>query len=1115
MKIDELTAKRHLILLAEIGALIHDLGKLSKEFIIDINDEKRTDVHQEVLSLHCRCPEPPNVAKFRSCNEDWGQFVAGEIQLWLDNISTGDSASDRKIIQGGEDYLQGVTADKALERAKNFIGSLGSGKVLPSGQQLKKAYLGLLQMDDRIDALTNSVEQTIREVVDHQKRLEREKLVTECFLPAPIGLEKDGLPDLLYGLELCLGNEKARMSDYVEMHHQAHWAIPHLVKLLRADDMGADYFDSWLDKQTVTAKQDISHTLISTAFGHEPESQRVKIDELADIRHLYAHALAGVLQRIKDAGGELPADKWRKLLCDPRTGLRARTRAAFLQALGETRRPANDVTLWDHCYSVASLYKAALAKVLIEEKWTAPKDIHWRILRVSFDGFGFWAQAHHVTDMLGRREAIADALDRVREALEITCPLGNEIYRDENGSAFLMPDLGDRHTELEETVCDLVKNAVDRTVHEDKPVTTDLSGELVPACRWHCEPVRDDKEGKDDKDVKGAQEKNMAYAFGATVQKAPPPLARDLGQMDAWWRPPQSEGKEICTVCGVRPVGYRPEGVKLDGWVRSDKAEKRHVCCVCLHRRGRRAQEWLTQGDNRTIWADEVADENGRFALIVGRFDLSRWLDGTLVRTLLVKEGESKNPSPARIRRVWETCRRFWETVQAQEIPSLLEPLRPRLIIEPEFADTGSKKELGDCHAYVLRVDGFDVGVVWDPGSKSLILTEYTDDVARRLGLLEEAQRENIDTAEVLRRRLEGRSAQILEPSGYSSPSQEIVVGVRLESVTRDDKPYLPLIPLVTEPALFMAFVPAGKAMDVAQAIKEKYECEMSKVRDRLPLHLGVVIAPRRTPLRAVLEAGRAMLNRGEEQGARGWEEWRVVEKPQLKQANEAPDYLTQGNQHFEEWWDVSLENNGRRVHLRIGAKMGDGNTKDEWYTNLLTRQPKPTEEDFADKPWKCPQELDVEDEVWLAPSTFDFEFLDTTARRFDVAYDEQGRRLGRATRPYLLGEIGDLQRVWDIVSGRLSTSQWMALDGLIEQKRREWREPWGISDDYSTAFEQLVHDALRNADWKWKVNEEEKKGWKMLNGQEQGLLKRAALQGILNDVINLYHEAMKQKGEK
>jgi len=76
---------------------------------------------------------------------------------------------------------------------------------------------------------------------------------------------------------------------------------------------------------------------------------------------------------------------------------------------------------------------------------------------------------------------------------------------------------------------------------------------------------------------------------------------------------------------------------------------------------------------------DEVADINGRVALLVGQFNLDRWLDGALIRSLLINPPEGiiseaddvdkheKSPSFARIRRIWETTRKFWQDVLPTE----------------------------------------------------------------------------------------------------------------------------------------------------------------------------------------------------------------------------------------------------------------------------------------------------------------------------------------------------------------------------------------------------------------------------------------------------------------
>jgi len=107
---------------------------------------------------------------------------------------------------------------------------------------------------------------------------------------------------------------------------------------------------------------------------------------------------------------------------------------------------------------------------------------------------------------------------------------------------------------------------------------------------------------------------------------------------------------ELCPVCRLRPM-----------------REGKEACENCLKRRESRMDTWLTSPQN-TIWMDEIADENGRVALLVGRFGMDDWLSGDLVQTMLVKAEKNnpakctpKNPSPARLRRVWETCQKFWE----------------------------------------------------------------------------------------------------------------------------------------------------------------------------------------------------------------------------------------------------------------------------------------------------------------------------------------------------------------------------------------------------------------------------------------------------------------------
>ena len=67
----------------------------------------------------------------------------------------------------------------------------------------------------------------------------------------------------------------------------------------------------------------------------------------------------------------------------------------------------------------------------------------------------------------------------------------------------------------------------------------------------------------------------------------------------------------------------------------------------------------------------------------------------------------------------------------------------------------------------------------------------------------------------------------------------------------------------------------------------------------------------------------------------------------------------------------------------------------------------------------------------------------------------------------------------------------------------------------------QTVMITLRNAEWRWssvtqektKTQEEKRethRGWCAFTLEERDLLEYAALHGVLRDVIDLYHEALK-----
>lgn len=772
------------------------------------------------------------------------------------------------------------------------------------------------------------------------------------------------------------------------------------------------------------------------------------------------HIKTGTTQELTDALRALPLDDMEQIASDQRRKWLAKIRTGMRRGLADNRRPHNEVSLWDWGYTVATMTKAA-ATYICKNGWPSDlRNLPFRILRVNLDRLERYIHSHTISDMLGIRQTLDDAFEKVQELLEETYALSNLLYHDETGAYYLFPDLnyGDEEmAALRQEIQDRFPPDLRPQVHLGEPITA----------------------GKLDSD------KSLARKLVAEPRKqalAVPPVRADnnLYLFKAEWSEGRPENAEICTVCGVRPVGYPRHGTdsnlegKLAPWATQDKAEQRNTCRVCLDRRGRRAQEWADTGLQGTIWTDEVADNNGRLALFVGKLGLEGWLDGSLLDTIQVTKNTAKTPSPARLYRIAETARAFWEGVSDRLTPNVTGQRPFRLALYPL-----ERLDLGDYHAYELEVDGITLSVVWDnPNGRFL--------TAENLGCFAQRWQRSPDELPL---RLQGRAFDILEPSDYGRPGQSLLKA-HIERVEPLGDGYHPDIPLLAEPSVCMILIPADKALAVAHAVKREYEVQMGRVRDRLPLSLGLVFCQRRTPICAVLGAGRAMLDMAapfDMNTGAGWKGWRLIAK------NEP----SPGEREL-------VFDNG--ITWRVPVLAGDCKTKDEWYPRLY-------EGDTWDgKKAKHVNDLRVRDpkippdrgwKVWVRPSRFDFEFLDTTARRFEIHYDEKGRR-PRPTRPFYLEDLDRLDKLWGFLKDRLSKTQRRQVIYTIEATREAW---YGQNQDGKSTtdevFRQFVADTLASAEWRKEPRRCIPEKWR----QE---LIQAGVRGELADLAELHMEILK-----
>jgi hypothetical protein len=150
------------------------------------------------------------------------------------------------------------------------------------------------------------------------------------------------------------------------------------------------------EKGVLRRKQSISSMRIATPFGRAVRT--INPNEIDDVRMKMAQdlatALSGYLRDRVKMTQDLATARAEYL-----RGQKAvevfRERAIQIlqpglsQALGETREPANDVTLWAQSWGVASLYKSCLAAIAIgrdpcprtNSEWDYDK-VQWRLLGV-------------------------------------------------------------------------------------------------------------------------------------------------------------------------------------------------------------------------------------------------------------------------------------------------------------------------------------------------------------------------------------------------------------------------------------------------------------------------------------------------------------------------------------------------------------------------------------------------------------------------------------------------------------------------------------------------------------------------------------------------------------
>lgn len=955
----------------------------------------------------------------------------------------------------------------------------------------------------------------------HQKILTTQWLrIHPNFVPSSLIL---AMNDSQWKEKLRVPIKGAAQTERLERIITLHQESKSQVTLIRAV-VNCDRADSGVDKAIPGAKQFRNQTYISNVFGYERTGHPIDLGSLVRIRDTVCQKLAKDLQAYQQ--GQINIVSLRENVLASLLPINGE--GGFHSTLGDTRRAANDVTLADHSFSVASIFKANLAEMLIKEEIPVPQSkIRWNLLGIKWDGLEIISKAFRVNDVLGRREMIRHVKDVLRSFIELEFPIGNKIYDDEDGIYFTVPNLEyeGRHANvanyLRDQIVKKVNKACDGEINPSVLLLKHDTRSLVHLT-WLIKGQDPDRVTNllNDQSYEPDWVKLWDVSNQSTVDTCP---------ICGGWHydirgKEKSQPFDICPVCQVRP-----------------KREGSEICAFCQH--------WREEGGrsrNRggTQWIDLISDDNNQVAIITGRFWLESWLHGEQTDTLfsqslvdwnkgqypdLLKRMEQllqgtdisvlnevggdawkvcsndlngnpendanviekfyntvvlerdvreqskiartpheraqwlshfifrKHPSPARLRRVWRTTLKFSELISND----LNEFLKPRT-------------------TWRFKLDGiFEKGKIYEEAA--------IDDRSAELFY-------------------DGHAFHVIE-SLKKAPKigDEVYVDGQSYDIFRQPEEiiYKPYTSILVSPVTFQFLIPADKALDIVNIIHDRYLHEMSKVQNRLPLDIGIVFFKRKTPLYVAVDAARRMLMM--RRGNLNAEVWKVVDQPQVNTSKVCLVMQTPQKKRIE--WAVECELGEGKMDFYhpyfVVTECGQASPANQRPTYFFV----PGLGDLVHV-----KELCQGDFVKIIPNYFDFEFLDSCTRRYEVNYEDDKSMCKNAKRshpiagkdgprPYYLDELDPFAVLWWMLSGHgdyklidntlwegLTITQIRGLEAVLSERIALWKP--------ETLTLEFVKAAIANTFGQV---------WAKFSDANRNAMLSACVSGQLFDVIELY----------
>jgi len=358
-----------------------------------------------------------------------------------------------------------------------------------------------------------------------------------------------------------------------------------------------------------------------------------------------------------------------------------------------------------------------------------------------------------------------------------------------------------------------------------------------------------------------------------------------------------------------------------------------------------------------------------------------------------------RDPSPARLRRIWETTKAFFLQLEFDLVRLLGIPewRKQRLYweLDPKFVHS-----IDGLYSYADQLD------FWVTDGKAYLITSI-EQAAKVLGTA---------PAQVALRLVEERRTEwlkdkirIKEVDGKS----EILLEKRAARYTQPYKPYFSIMD--PTPVSWQFVIPAEYVPNLIEQIRKTYLKNFRYVYGKLPLHIGIVTQNYKRPLYAGIQALRRIRRELD-----NWDNIKTSAKLDeiLKKITEKMIYGKDPAEYFSYYECVSNDQNNWDGYYVVLPNGHVGQIAGPKVDNLNTS-------------------------VWVYPCTFDFEFLDVNTRRNEIRYVSARRDVDhKRYRPYNLEDWIHFVKFRDYFFHEESSRRRLQLlIEMIYHLRQDWKQ--------------------------------------------------------------------------